>query len=218
MQTSSRRSASSHGLFKAQTGSATTATGTSVRVCSRYDQHLHNKRQLSMCVCTALMKIVLLPGQTFDSILTLDMQIFGPTLTTFPPQSQAIITEGVANFLKSGVTASQIQLTVKDLIAGVSCPLASKSLLPYHLTNSHNHYALSLQWSAAQAACQHAGMHPCNLCMLRLVPYVLLNQSCGANTRLDCIYTRMHEPMQCYSCQHEAPVGGIMTAIVCMYG
>ena len=78
----------------------------------------------------------LLPGQTFDSIMTLDMQIFGPTLTTFPPESQAIIAEGVANFLKSGVTASQITLTVKDFIAAVSHLLAGKSLLSYHLTPS----------------------------------------------------------------------------------
>lgn len=59
-------------------------------------------------------------GQAFDSILTLDMQIFGQTLTTFGPESQSIITQGVANFLNSGVAASQIVLTVRDQIAGVS--------------------------------------------------------------------------------------------------
>lgn len=61
-----------------------------------------------------------LAGQAFDSILTLDMQIFGQTFTSFGPESQMIITQGVANFLNSGVAASQIVLTVRDQIAGVS--------------------------------------------------------------------------------------------------
>ena len=59
-------------------------------------------------------------GQAFDSTLTLDMQIFGQNLTTFGSDKQSIITQGVATFLKSGVTASQIVLTVKNQIAGVS--------------------------------------------------------------------------------------------------
>ena len=134
VQTSSRRSASSHGFSTAQTGSATSVAGTFVRVCSRYDCHL--QKVATVHVCTALLMVGLFPGQTFDSIMTLDMQIFGPTLTTFPPESQAIIAEGVANFLKSGVTASQITLTVKDFIAAVSHLLAGKSLLSYHLTPS----------------------------------------------------------------------------------
>ena len=65
-------------------------------------------------------RVASLAGQAFDSILTLDMQIFGQTLTTFGPDSQSIITQGVANFLNSGVAASQIVLTVRDQIAGVS--------------------------------------------------------------------------------------------------
>ncbi|KAL3142020.1 hypothetical protein ABBQ32_004656 [Trebouxia sp. C0010 RCD-2024] len=59
-------------------------------------------------------------GQAFDSILTLDMQIFGQTFTSFGPESQMIITQGVANFLNSGVAASQIVLTVRDQIAGTA--------------------------------------------------------------------------------------------------
>lgn len=121
-----------------------------------------------LCVQPCL-RVVLPPGQTLDSILTLDMQIFGPTLATFPPQSQAIITQGVASFLKSGVTASQITLTVKDLIAAVSCHLASKLLLPYHLANPDDHHRFVTAPNAdaicfvAQKVCQQAGQHLCNL-------------------------------------------------------
>ncbi len=57
-------------------------------------------------------------GQT--ATLTLDMQIFGTSVLPFTTDKQGIITEGVATFLNSGVTASQIVLTVESTIAGVS--------------------------------------------------------------------------------------------------
>ena len=80
-------------------------------------------------------KFVLPVGQAFDRILTLDMQIFGQSLASFGPSSQAIITQGVANFLRSGVTASQITLTVKDTIAAVRTHFASNSPDAGHLAS-----------------------------------------------------------------------------------
>lgn len=56
-------------------------------------------------------------GQT--ATLTLDMQIFGTAVLPFTTDKQSIITQGVATFLNSGVTASQIILTVENTIAGV---------------------------------------------------------------------------------------------------
>jgi hypothetical protein len=56
-------------------------------------------------------------GQT--ATLTLDMQIFGSAVLPFTSDKQSIITQGVATFLNSGVTASQIVLTVENTIAGV---------------------------------------------------------------------------------------------------
>ncbi len=56
-------------------------------------------------------------GQT--ATLTLDMQIFGSAVLPFTTTNQGIITQGVATFLNSGVTASQIVLTVENTIAGV---------------------------------------------------------------------------------------------------
>ena len=69
---------------------------------------------------TCLHKALAPAGQTFDSTLTLDMQIFGQNLTTFGTDQQTIIKQGVATFLNSGVTATQIVLTVRNQIAGVS--------------------------------------------------------------------------------------------------
>ncbi len=47
------------------------------------------------------------------------MQIFGSAVLPFTTANQGIITQGVATFLNSGVTASQIVLTVENTIAGV---------------------------------------------------------------------------------------------------
>ena len=54
-----------------------------------------------------------------SATLTLDMQIFGSAVLPFTTTNQGIITQGVATFLNSGVTASQIVLTVENTIAGV---------------------------------------------------------------------------------------------------
>ena len=50
----------------------------------------------------------------------MDMQIFGSAILPFNTTKQTIVTQGVATFLNSGVTASQIILTVENTIAGVS--------------------------------------------------------------------------------------------------
>ena len=47
------------------------------------------------------------------------MQIFGSAVLPFTSDKQGIITQGVATFLNSGVTASQIVLTLENTIAGV---------------------------------------------------------------------------------------------------
>ena len=108
---------------------------------------------VGVCVQPCL-TVDLLPGQTFDSIMTLDMQIFGPTLTTFPAQSQAIITEGIANFLNSGVTASQITLTVENMIAAVSHCFASNH--SYHIIWSWLQLALQRKQFFTMQACIYA--------------------------------------------------------------
>ena len=126
----------------------------------------------------------MLSGQTLDSILTLDMQIFGPTLTTFPPQSQAIITQGVASFLKSGVTASQITLTVKDLIAAVNSPLASIPVLSYHVADPDDHHTFAIAPNAVVFVLQpkqFVSMQACMYATFRSSAYAIhaSKQSCG---------------------------------------
>ena len=59
-------------------------------------------------------------GSRFDSTLTMEMQIFGQSVLPFTSAKQGIITDGVARFLGTGVTGSQIVLTVQNTIAGVS--------------------------------------------------------------------------------------------------
>ena len=69
------------------------------------------------------MTATLAAGQT--STLTVQMQIFGSSILPFTSTNQGIITQGMANFLNNGVTASQIILTVQNTIAAVSAPTSS---------------------------------------------------------------------------------------------
>lgn len=67
-------------------------------------------------------RLALPAGQsaTFDSTLTMQMQLFGSSVLPFTSAKQTIVTDGIAQFLGTGVTGSQISLTVDTTIAGVS--------------------------------------------------------------------------------------------------
>ena len=52
----------------------------------------------------------------------MQMQLFGTSILPFTSSKQSIVTDGVARFLGTGVTGSQIRLTVDNTIAGVSTP------------------------------------------------------------------------------------------------
>ena len=84
------------------------------------------------------------------------MQIFGSAVLPFTTTNQGIITQGVATFLNSGVTASQIVLTVENTIAGVrdtpSCfvdcqdgilQFCSESLLGINFDVSYEHFCMA---------------------------------------------------------------------------
>ena len=84
--------------------------------------------------CTMLplnsqLTVRLLAGQS--STLTVEMQIFGSSVLPFTSDKQGIITQGMAAFLNSGVTASQIILTVETQIAGVSFTYCLKQYMSY---------------------------------------------------------------------------------------
>lgn len=49
----------------------------------------------------------------------MQMQLFGSSILPFTSAKQSIVTNGIANFLGTGVTGSQIDLTVENTIAGV---------------------------------------------------------------------------------------------------
>lgn len=130
--------------------------------------HLHFELHLLTHV-TALFKACFLAGQAFDSILTLDMQIFGQSFASFGPGSQSIITQGVANFLNSGVTASQIVLTVKDLIAGVSHSPACNTIRAMFRCSTGQH-------SSADQGCSRRQLHEPEHC-------ACMHTSLGSNTQ-----------------------------------
>ncbi|KAA6426293.1 MAG: hypothetical protein FRX49_03404 [Trebouxia sp. A1-2] len=74
----------------------------------------------SSVLSAVLLAVLLTVVQGQSATLTLDMQIFGSAVLPFTSDKQSIITQGVATFLNSGVTASQIVLTVENTIAGTS--------------------------------------------------------------------------------------------------
>ena len=50
----------------------------------------------------------------------MQMQLFGSSILPFTTSKQTIVTNGIARFLGTGVTGSQISLSVDNTIAGVS--------------------------------------------------------------------------------------------------
>lgn len=50
----------------------------------------------------------------------MQMQLFGSSILPFTSAEQSIVTDGIATFLGTGVTGSQISLAVQNTIPGVS--------------------------------------------------------------------------------------------------